>query len=173
MKKGHAKKHNIDIMFLMVLFLIFTFSAVSVLLMAVNSYRAVVNSNESNSNARTAIAYIRETVRQHDEAGAIDIAKFDGVSAIEMSEGEGYNLYIYQYDGYLMELEAKDGAGIKAEFGNKILEINSLDFSWQKGKNLILVQIEDASGNNQEVNIGIKSKAAIDVAQEKEESDEE
>ncbi len=174
MKKGHVKKHNIDIMFLMVLFLIFTFSAVSVLLMAVNSYRAVVNSNESNSNARTAIAYIRETVRQHDEAGAIDIAKFDGVSAIKMSEGEGYNLYIYQYDGYLMELEAKDGAGISAEFGNKILEINSLDFSWEKDKNLILVQIEDASGNNQEVSIGIKSVEAVeDVALEKEESDEE
>lgn len=157
MKERRLRKHNIDIMFLMVLFLIFTFSAVSVLLMAVNSYRSVVFANEANSSARTAIAYIREEVRQHDKNGAISLEKFDGNDCIKMSEGEGYSIYIYQYDGYLMELESKDGAGVTAEFGNKILEVKSIEFSEGESKNTINVQVQDALGDTQKVVIGIKS----------------
>ena len=84
-------------MFLMILFLIFTFSAVSVLLLAVNSYKAVVVANEENSNTRAATAYIREKVRQHDESGSIEIAEIDGNKAIKMKEAEGYYLYIYYF----------------------------------------------------------------------------
>ena len=155
MKKGRIKKHNIDIMFLMVLFLIFTFSAVSVLLMAVNSYKSVVFANESNANLRTATSYIREEVRQHDSDGAIKIGSLDGVDCIQMSEAEGYSLYIYEYQGFLMELEAKDGSGVTCDFGNKILEINSMNISEKNG--LINVNIVDESGQAQSVNIGIKS----------------
>ena len=156
MKKGRLKKHNIDIMFLMLLFLIFTFSAVSVLLMAINSYRAVVIANESNANARTASAYIREQVRQHDTNGAITLDSFDGIDCIKMNEGEGFNLYIYEYQGFLMELEAKDGAGATADFGNKILEVNEMEILSNE-PNTITVRIEDASGNKQDVIIGLKS----------------
>jgi hypothetical protein len=141
----------------MVLFLIFTFSAVSVLLMAVNSYRSVVLANEANSSARTAIAYIREEVRQHDADGAVTLDTFDGVDCIKMSEGSGFNLYIYEYDGYLMELEAKDTAGATADFGNKIMEVKSISFS--QGENgTINVQLEDSLGAKQDVVIGVKSK---------------
>lgn len=156
MKKERLRKHNIDILFLMVLFLIFTFSAVSVLLMAVNSYRSVVYANESNANARTATAFIREEVRQHDAYGAVLLDTIDGIDCIKMSEGSGYSLYIYEYEGYLMELEAKDGAGATVDFGNRILEINSLAIT-QNEKDTLNIQIEDKSGNKQDVTIGIKS----------------
>ena len=142
----------------MVLFLIFTFSAVSVLLMAVNSYRSVVFANEANSNARTAIAYIREEVRQHDNDGAVTLDTFDGIDCIKMSEGSGYNLYIYEYQGFLMELEAKDGAGATADFGNKIMEVSNITFAQGNNANTINIQIEDSLGNTQDVVIGIKSK---------------
>jgi hypothetical protein len=143
-------------MFLMLLFLIFTFSAVSVLLMAINSYRSVVIANESNANARTASSYIREQVRQHDKNGAITLDTFDGNDCIKMNEGEGFNLYIYEYQGFLMELEAKDGAGATADFGNKILEVNEMEILSNE-PNTITVRIEDASGNKQDVIIGLKS----------------
>ncbi len=156
MIKGRIRKHNIDIMFLMVLFLVFTFSAVSVLLMAVNSYRSVVYANEANANARTASAYIREVVRQHDKSGMVNIDSLDGIPCIRMSEGSGYSLYIYEYQGNLMELESKDGAGITADFGNKILEINGMDISEGDG-NTINIEIEDVSGTKQSVVIGLKS----------------
>ena len=178
MSKERTRKHNIDIMFLMILFLIFTFSAVSVLLMAVNSYRSVVYANESNADARTAIAYIRETVRQHDSAGAIDVSEIDGKQCIRMVVAEDYYLYIYEYDGYLMELEAKENSGVTADFGNKILEIKSLEISQENQGQTLYVDIEDADGGSEHVSIGIKSslnKPAEDNNTEalEEESDEE
>ena len=157
MSSGKSRKHNIDIMFLMILFLIFTFSAVSVLLMAVNSYRSVVYANESNADTRTAVAYIREAVRQHDSAGAIDISTIDGIDCIRMSEGGEYYRYIYEYDGYLMELEAKEGSGATADFGSKILQINALEVSMENSSNTIDVDIENANGDKEHVTIGIKS----------------
>ena len=176
MSKAKSRKHNIDIMFLMILFLIFTFSAVSVLLMAVNSYRSVVTANESNANARTAIAYIRETVRQHDSGGAVDISQIDGTDCIRMSEGEGFYLYVYEYDGYLMELEAKEGSGVTADFGDKILKINSMDFEKDSESNTIYVNIEDENGEKEQVSIGIKSsvnKPAAEPEASEEEGDHE
>lgn len=157
MSSGKSRKHNIDIMFLMILFLIFTFSAVSVLLMAVNSYRSVVYANESNADTRTAVAYIREAVRQHDSAGAIDISTIDGIDCIRMSEGGEYYRYIYEYDGYLMELEAKEGSGATADFGSKILQINALEVSMENSSDTIDVDIENANGEKEHVTIGIKS----------------
>ena len=156
MNKNRVRKHNIDIMFLMILFIIFTFSAVSVLLMAVNSYKAVVVANEENSNTRAATAYIREKVRQYDEVGGVELSSIDGIDAIRMNEGEGYYLYIYYLDGYLTELEAKDEAGVTADFGNKLLEVNDLSFSW-KNSQLIEVEVEETTGVKQVVDIAIKS----------------
>lgn len=176
MSKAKSRKHNIDIMFLMILFLIFTFSAVSVLLMAVNSYRSVVSANESNASARTAIAYIREAVRQHDNEGAVDISQIDGTDCIRMAEGEGFYLYVYEYDGYLMALEAKDGSGVTADFGDKILKINSMDFEKASDSNTIYVNIEDENGEKEQVSIGIKSsvnKTPVNEEPQEKEGDHE
>jgi hypothetical protein len=73
-----------------------------------------------------------------------------------MEEQDGIYLYIYAYDGNLMELEAKDGSGVTADFGNKILEIKDLQFSW-KNNQLIEVEVVDSRDNKQIVEIGIKS----------------
>ncbi len=156
MSNTRLKKHNIDIMFLMILFLIFTFSAVSVLLMAVNSYRSVVNANEEGSNARAAMAYIKEVVRKNDDTGVIAISNIDGVNCLEIRQ-DGYSSYIYAYDGYLMELTAKDTAGATVDFGDKIIKVNSFDISWIDDYRTLLVEIEDASGNMHEVDISVKS----------------
>lgn len=154
--ENKVKKHSMDIIFLMVLFLIFTFSAVSVLLMAVNSYRSVVYANEENANTRTAVAYVREQVRANDNAGAIEIGNFDGTKAIKIKKDDGIILYMYSYDGYLMEMETKEGADVTPDFGNKIIEIKDIDFNWINNQ-LLEVDVVDASDNKEIVKIGIKS----------------
>jgi hypothetical protein len=74
-----------------------------------------------------------------------------------MAEGEGFYLYVYEYDGDLMALEAKDGSGVTADFGDKILKINSMDFEKASDSNTIYVNIEDENGEKEQVSIGIKS----------------
>ena len=158
MRIGQGTKHHIDIMFLMVLFLIFTFSAISLLLMAVNSYRTVVNASEENASARTAAAYIKEVCHQHDEGGAIAVQSLEGQKAIVIDEGEGYKLYIYAYDGALMELNAKDDSGAGAADGDVIMELTSMEISQYEDFDAIRVDITDTYGNEQEVDICLTSK---------------
>ena len=157
MKQNKLKKHNVDFLFLMILFLVFTFSAVSVLLMAVSSYKSVVYANEENANVRTATAYIREQVRTNDDAGKVLIANMDGNEALRIDKVDGIVLYIYCYDGYLMELETKRGADVTAEFGNKLVEAKDLDISWVNTQ-LLEVTVKEADGSKHTVEIGVKSK---------------
>lgn len=159
MNRLRTRKHNIDFMFLMILFLIFTFSAVSVLLMAVNSYRSVVNANEQATDARAAMAYLREVIHKNDVASTISIGSFDGIDCVVIADESGeYSRYIYAYDGYLMELMAKDDSGATPEFGDKILEVNSFEVEWlDEDKDAIEATIEDTSGNTHVVDIAVKS----------------
>ena len=78
-------------------------------------------------------------------------------------------LYIYYLDGYLMELETKEGAGVTADFGNQLLKIKGLDFSW-KNNQLIAAEVEETTGEKRVVDIGIKS--AINNIEETSETEE-
>ncbi len=142
----------------MILFLIFTFSGVSVLLMAVNSYRSVVDSNLKDTDARAAMAYVREVVHKCDNGSGIDIGTIEGNSCLIIQDESGeYSRYIYAYDGYLRELLAKDDSGATAEFGDKILKVNSFDIAWLPEGNGLEANIEDNSGKAHVVDIAICS----------------
>ncbi len=160
LNRKRTRKHNIDLMFLIVLFMIFTFSALSVLIMAINSYRSVVYANEDNNVRRTAGAYIREKIRSHDVNGEVSVSSIDGIKAIVMPENEDYSLYIYYLDGYLMELEAQNNAGVTADFGNKIIEIKDFEIE-KKNSNLIELTIIDKNGLVQTVDVAVKSSEDI------------
>lgn len=159
-KKG-LKKHHIDIIFLVILFLIFTFSAVSVLLLAINSYRSVVNASESQASSRVLSSYIRELARQHDENGGIYVSTMDGTEGIYIEEEDGYFIYIYAYDGYLMELNASLDAGASLDFGTKIAKIQGFEAT-QEG-NLITISLSDDYGNQEKVDIAVKSETIIQL----------
>ncbi|MCR5416889.1 MAG: DUF4860 domain-containing protein [Pseudobutyrivibrio sp.] len=158
---SRIQKHHIDILFLMILFLIFTFSAVSVLLLAVNSYRSVVDANHRGTDARAAMSYVREVVHSTDEADAISVGDLEGCEALVINESEGYSRYIYQYDGYLMELVAKEDSGATPEFGDKIIEAKSFDIAWKETGKLLEVEIIDASGDDHMVEIGVYSQSTV------------
>ncbi len=157
MIKRTGRKYHIDLMFLIVLFLVFTCSAVSVLLVAINSYRSVVRTSEEQASARVMSSYIREAVHQNDQGGNIYVGLLDGNKAIVIDQGQGYYRYIYQYDGYLMELNAAQDSGATADFGDKITAVT--DMSIDQEGNLITVELEDDYGNSEDVVIALRSVA--------------
>lgn len=163
LKKQTVIKHHIDILFLMLLFLIFTFSAVSVLLMAISSYKNVVNSSEKNSSARILSAYIREVIHQNDVYGSVTVDSLEGIDCIKIAQTEGYNLYIYAYDGYLMELNASDNSGATPEFGDKISKIKDMSIESKNEGRIIEIILSDDLGNSKKVDVSVKSsKEAIE-----------
>ena len=56
----NARKHSTDILFVLLLFLVFTSSALSVILLGAKVYQNTASRMESNYTVRTALAYVRK-----------------------------------------------------------------------------------------------------------------
>ena len=123
-------KHMIDSVFVICLMLLFVLCALSVIAIGASIYQKNVSSMASNNSHRIASAYITEKVRQSDINGNIRVKELFDENVLVMSKeinGEIYNTYIYDYDGHLMELMARDSMNVVyPQSGQKIMEINSL-----------------------------------------------
>jgi hypothetical protein len=145
-------------LFLVVIFLIFTFSALALLLLSVNFYRETVESSEKNENARGATAYIREVIHQNDNGGGVELAEFDGIPCLRIQTEDEYILYIYQMDGKLKELYTREGAQISAGDGQNIMELKELTME-EVQSGVFSITCEDASEQKDTVIISEKSSA--------------
>lgn len=74
----NARKHSTDILFVLLLFLVFTSSALAVILLGAKVYQNTASRMESNYTVRTALAYVTEKIRHADESGAISPANWTG-----------------------------------------------------------------------------------------------
>ena len=158
MKKGTEKRHSIDILFQMVIFLLFTFSAITLLILSVNFYRSIVERSDKNESARVAVAYIREAIHQNDEQSGVALAEFDGVECIKIGQAEDYVLYLYMKDGELRELYTKEGARVTTDDGQRIMQLQNLTFT-MKDDNVIVVECEDVQGNSETVIVSVRTSA--------------
>jgi hypothetical protein len=128
---GYKNKHIIDSVFVICLMLLFVLSALSVIAIGAAIYKKNVSSMSTNDSHRIASSYITEKVRQGDEYGQIHVEEIFGENALVLTKelnGTLYNTYIYDYNGHLMELFARDDLGqFYPQSGQKILEVSSFD----------------------------------------------
>ena len=124
-------KHMIDSVFVICLMLLFVLCALSVIAIGASIYQKNVSQMASNNSRRIASAYITEKIRQADINGSIRTKDLFDENVLVMSKevnGELYNTYIYDYDGNLMELMARDSMDvIYPQAGQKILKVKSFD----------------------------------------------
>ncbi len=124
-------KHVIDSVFVICLMLLFVLCALSVIAIGASIYQKNVSAMASNNSHRIASAYITEKVRQSDINGTVRVKELFGESVLAMSKevnGELYTTYIYDYDGQLMELMARDSLEVVyPQSGQKIMDIKSLE----------------------------------------------
>lgn len=144
MSKISGKKHYAHIMFILLIFMMFTFSGVSALLLAVNSYRNIVESESETADYRNNVSYLREVVHQKDIGGKLKVTKIDGGDAIAVDVSDDYVQYIYVSEGYLREMLAKKDGDIAPNLGEKIMEATSLEIK-QTG-NLLEFELTDENG---------------------------
>ncbi|WP_022769527.1 MULTISPECIES: DUF4860 domain-containing protein [unclassified Butyrivibrio] len=124
-------KHVIDSVFVICLMLLFVLCALSVIAIGASIYQKNVSAMASNNSHRIASAYITEKVRQSDINGTVRVKELFGENVLAMSKevnGELYTTYIYDYDGQLMELMARDSLEVVyPQSGQKIMDIKSLE----------------------------------------------
>ncbi len=133
MKKETGTRHVIDMFFVIALLFLFALSALMLIALGSSIYSRSVEIMQDNYDSRTAYAYITEKLRQYDSMGNISTEKFSGLEALRIDSrinGTDYITYLYEYDGFLMELIARADAGnIPPSQGQKIMEIDSMDVS--------------------------------------------
>lgn len=121
------QRHIIDVLFVLALFGIFALSAIFLITIGADIYGKTMNNMESNFDARTALAYITEKVRQSDLENQIDLGELDGCPALIISSGteeNQYRTYLYEYQGTLKELMMKQDILLSPSAGQDILAVS-------------------------------------------------
>ena len=122
-------RHVIDFIFPIALFFVFAASSLVVLILAADIYGSTTNQLQANDENRTALAYISEKIRQNDAGGALEIATVEGIECLALAADYNdvpYTTYIYEYEGMLKELFARDDVSVSLKDGKDIMEISSL-----------------------------------------------
>ena len=148
MEQKNARKHSTDILFVLVLFLVFTSAALAVILLGARVYQRTSARMESNYTIRTAVSYVSEKIRHADESGAISLGELDGIPALTLSqeiEGTSYVTYLYFQNGALKELLTEASREASSEQGTAIVSLKNFSME-ETDDGFYLLQAEDAEG---------------------------
>lgn len=129
MNPNKQPRHIIDLLFVILLFCVFTLSSIFLILIGANIYQKTTNDMNHNFNFRTSFAYVTEKIRQHDTADTLSYTTLDDTDILVLSESideKDYSTYIYVYDGWLLELLSEKDIPFNPQAGQKILKATSL-----------------------------------------------
>lgn len=161
MEQKNKNRHMIDSVFVISLMLLFVICALSVIAIGAGVYRKNVSLMEANNSRRIASAYITEKVRQGDENGAVFCRELFGQKALVIQQtvrDELYDTYIYEFDGKLMELYARDDLDMfYPQSGQKILDISGLQIE-EVSDDLFNVTITLSDGTTDDLFIARRSQ---------------
>lgn len=139
----------VDILFLLALFSVFLISALFVVLFGAKIYRNTVSGMDDNFKSRTALSYVTEKMRQHDHINGASVIDYDGTSVLRLEDeidDTVYYTYLYEDDGYLMELTAKSDFNFNKSGGQKIVETDGFDIE-PVSDSLYRISLTDGNGN--------------------------
>ena len=158
MKLRNRHSHMIDFLFPVVLFFVFTLSALTVILLAAGIYQSTTEKSTLNDSARTSLSYITEKVHQNDVEDSVRIGSFDNCESLiikTVHEDQEYCTYIYVYQNELKELFLKNGASAKAADGKTILKVKNFSINELSDK-LLQLQCTDMRGQHASIVVGIR-----------------
>lgn len=155
------KRHVIDLLFPIALFLVLAASSLFLVILAANVYQKSVAWEESNYESRTCLSYVTEKIRQNDENGGVTVGTFDGVPCLILFQTFGeqsYVTYLYSYEGQLRELFVQEGVLMKASDGQAILDVDHFAVEEQED-GIFRISCADENGKESVTYAAVKSKA--------------
>jgi len=138
------KPHSIDTLFVLLLFALFTMTALFVTVSGASAYQSSVAQMEERFNKQTCISYITAKIRANNELDKMNIGDIDGINALCITDnfdGINYITYIYQYDGMVRELFCNAEISLPPSAGSALTEANGLSF--EKNGSLFEVTFTD------------------------------
>lgn len=126
------KRHTIDFVFVLLLFCIFSISALALVYTGSQVYASTVATMEENFNQNVVMDYLLEKLRQNNVVGGIEVTQMNGVEVLCLHERIGeneYTTYIYVEDGELKELLVNDDDALSLTGGQALMQVDQLSFS--------------------------------------------
>ncbi|MBP5265208.1 MAG: DUF4860 domain-containing protein [Lachnospiraceae bacterium] len=156
------KTGPIEFVFPILLFLIFTLSALFIILFAAQIYQKIVDDSSINYSANTALSYVSEKIRQGENGDGIEVGSFEDCDALILHnhvKEVDYATYIYFYDGALYEFMAESDRVSEMTVGTGTAILEVADFTITEDDNhLISFTCTDESGNKSEAMIAISTE---------------
>lgn len=159
MRQG-ASRHHIDGLIALLLFGIFAVCLLAVLLTGAGAYRRFVHRDQVAYEQRTCVQYIATRIRQADQQGGIWLTDFEGVPALVLDQGDGYTTHVYCFEGWLMELYAAEDAGLAPEDGERLMELDSLEFTLEDG--LLTAELGVPDGTPDTLRLSLRGEEGVE-----------
>lgn len=162
MNTKQEKNHIVDILFVLALFVVFTLSALVLVILGASVYRQTVSYMDENFTSRTAYSYLTEKVRQNDLYDSVSLGQLEDTDALVLTReinNTVYATYLYLHDGSLRELFMRQGSDIGADpltAGQEILPLT--DWSLEMcGDHLLRIELTLEEDNHKELFIALRS----------------
>lgn len=159
----NTRSHSrIEVLFPIVLFLIFTLSALIVILFAARIYQGTIEDGNAQYRENIAFSYLTQKIHQTDTNGSVSVGTLDGNQALllnETYEGMPYTTYIYAYDGKIRELFIAADESVSSLVpgsGMEIFEAKSMDVSMLYN-NLLSITITDENDHAKNIRVALRS----------------
>lgn len=141
--KYERKVHTIDIVFPMIVLLLFCSCALAVALEGAGIYEKTAAGFQKNYTARTAITYLQEKIRECGDISRVELRELDDRQVLILSSTYGkeeYATYIYMDQGKMKELFIKDEAVPHLEAGQELMSLDSFQVT-KESENLFKFRI--------------------------------
>lgn len=128
--KLYKKAHSIDLIFPLLLLLLFCFCAFMVTLEGAGIYEQTTAGFQKNYTVRTACTYLQEKIRECGDASRVEVKEMDGRQVLILSDFYGeemYASYIYLDQGTLKELFIKKEEIPDLDAGQELMPLDSFE----------------------------------------------
>lgn len=162
MQAKQDRNHIVDVLFVLALFVVFTLSALVLVILGANVYRQTVSYMDKNYEARTAYSYLTEKVRQNDIYGSISVGELEGTKALILTReinDTTYATYLYLHQGSLRELFVRQGSDIGSDplsAGRAILPLRDWEPEMADGR-LLRIDLTLEDGAHKQLFISLHS----------------
>ncbi len=163
MNTKQEKNHIVDVLFVLALFVVFTLSALVLVILGASVYKQTVNYMDENYTARTAYSYLTEKVRQNDLYDSISIGQLEDTPALVLTReinDTAYATYLYLYEGDLRELFMRKGSNIGSNplsAGQEILPLKAWNLE-MTGDHLLHISLTLEDSSEKELYISLHSR---------------
>lgn len=146
-------------LFALLIAFLFSITTLLLVLMGVEAYRNVSRSLDANNQIRASLSYVANKIRSAERADDISLQLLDGHSVLVIRSAQDQALlktYLYDRDGYLMEIFADEADPFEPERGEKITAVSAFSVEEKDG----LFQISATTPDNRQISVSVCPRAS-------------